>query len=141
MPGTLREAGYGAELSKTGCKTSVCAVVTTSAARAGRFGNLMQTFEAAAYRGRIVQLRASLRLEASSKHDKAQMWVRVDCVQRRACGFDNMDDRPVRSANWKSAEIRVRVPEDAVTINFGVMSLGHGRAWIDEISFATGPKF
>jgi hypothetical protein len=127
----------------------VCAVVTTPPAGArpakpalpgGGFGNLMQSFDATEYRGRMIRLRASLRLDSVSRNDRAQMWVRVDCVQGMACGFDNMDDRPVRSATWKNAEIRVRVPEDAVTIYFGVMSLGHGRAWIDEISLESGPK-
>jgi hypothetical protein len=149
IPKGLTAAGYGAELSMTGCQTTVCAVVTTPPPgtdrkkppqQGGPFGNLMQTFEARAYRGKTIHLRASLRMEASSKGDRAQMWVRIDCEQGTACGFDNMDNRPVRSDKWKSAEIKLRVPESAVTINLGVISVGHGRAWMDEMTFESGPK-
>jgi hypothetical protein len=45
-----------------------------------------------------------------------------------------MQDRPVRSAKWKSADIVVQVPWEAVKINIGLISLGHGRAWIDEVT-------
>jgi hypothetical protein len=148
IPKSPRAAGYGAELSMTGCKTTVCAVVTTPPPgdgkkppqQGGPFGNLMQTFEARAYRGKTIRLRASLRLDPSSKNDRAQMWVRIDCEQGTMCGFDNMDNRPVRSDKWKSAEIKLRVPESAVTINLGVISIGHGRAWVDEMTFESGPK-
>jgi hypothetical protein len=149
IPKAMMAAGYGVELSMRDCRTTVCAVVTTPPQVAGQkkppqqrdpFGTLMQTFEARAYRGKTVHLRASLRMEASSKGDKAQMWMRIDCEQEMICAFDNMNNRPVRSDQWKSAEIKLRVPESAVTIDFGVMSIGHGRAWMDEMTFESGPK-
>lgn len=138
VPQTLRAMGYGAELSKAGCKSEVCAVVTTPPGRVQQqpnaFGNLMQTFPAGAYRGKTIRLRAALRLEASKHSDAAQMWLRVDCAERQACSFDNMGDRPVRTDKWKNVEIKVRVPVDAVSINIGLISIGNGRAWIDEIT-------
>jgi hypothetical protein len=149
IPKSALAPGYGAELSMTGCKTTVCAVVTTPPLGVGRkkppqqgdhFGNLMQTFEARGYRGKTIRLRASLRMEASSKGDKAQMWMRIDCEERMNCRSDTMVNRPVRSDQWKNAEIKLRVPKSALTINFGVISVGHGRAWMDEMMFESEPK-
>jgi hypothetical protein len=140
VPRALLLAGYGAELSKTGCKTEACAVVTTPPRGGTQFGNLMQTFDAAAYLGKTIHLHAALRLEASSSGDTAQMWLRVDCDQNRVCGLDNMGDRPVRSAKWKNADISVRVPLEAVKINIGLVSLGHGRAWMDEVTLTVPNK-
>ena len=140
VPPALLLAGYGAELSKTGCKTEVCAVVTTPPRGGAQFGNLMQTFDAAAYRGKTIHLHVALRLDASSRGDTAQMWLRVDCDQNRMCGFDNMDNRPVRSTKWKDADISVRVPLKAVKINIGLIAVGHGRAWMDEVTLTSTDK-
>jgi hypothetical protein len=146
VPRKLLVAGYGAELSQTGCKTSVCAIIITPPAQARQtkqdqqeelFGNLMQTFDASAYRGKRVHFHSALRLEPSSHGAAAQMWLRVDCEQGQVCEFDNMGERPVRSNKWKNADIKLRVPESAVVINIGVIALGHGRAWIDEVVFVT----
>lgn len=140
VPRGLLLAGYGAELSKTGCKTDACVVVTTPPHGGAQFGNLMQSFDATAYQGKTIHLHASLRLEASSRNDRAQMWLLVDCDDDSVCGFDDMGDRPVRSAKWKNADILVQVPWEAVKINIGLMSLGNGRAWIDEITLTAPNK-
>ena len=38
----------------------------------------MQSFSAAAYRGKTVRLRAWVRVEAGAPGDRAQMWLKVD---------------------------------------------------------------
>ena len=48
--------------------------------------------------------------------------------------FDNMGERPIRSPEWKSHEIIGDIEGDAQLLNFGLMSIGKGRAWIDEVS-------
>src|SRR5262245_10501918 len=55
------------------------------------FGTLMQTANAAAYRGGRWKLSARLRTDGAQK---AQMWMRVDGAERAVKAFDNMDDRP-----------------------------------------------
>lgn len=99
----------------------------------------MQTVNATAYRGKTLRLRAWLRLDAATRDDKAQMWFRVDLPNRQVGAFDNMDDRPVQSFTWMPAEIVVRVAESAKTLNFGVMSIGKGRAWVDGVTLEIVP--
>lgn len=97
----------------------------------GGFGNLMQSIDATAYRGKRVRLRGSVRTLGAGK---AQMWLRVDRPERRRGFFDNMGDRPIVSASWQDVEIVGDVDADAEDLNFGLMFLGQGEAWFDAVS-------
>jgi hypothetical protein len=88
-----------------------------------------------------VRLRAWLRLEAAKPDDRAQMWLRVDRENRGNGFFDNMDGRPVRSAEWTRCEITGKVDDDANFIEIGIMSVGSGKTWADDVSFdVVSPK-
>jgi hypothetical protein len=99
----------------------------------------MQSFHAAAYRGKTVRLAAWLRLQASAPQDRAQMWLGVDRRNEQKGFFDDMGDRAVRSPEWTFAEIRARIDADAESIKFGVMSIGKGRVWVDHVTFEVVP--
>jgi hypothetical protein len=71
--------------------------------------------------------------------DRAQMWFNVERANRKHGFSDNMDDRPIRSSEWTRAEIVGQIDEDAQFINFGVMSIGGGRVWVDDVSFEVIP--
>jgi hypothetical protein len=140
LSGRQLGARYSASLTKEGCKgDGRCAVIAgPPKPPQDSFGTLMQTFDAASYRGQTIRLNAELRVEAAKRGDRLQMWVRVDRPNRQLGFFDNMNRRPVRSAEWKNVEIKGRVDDDALTINIGVLIIGAGRGWIDEVSFAAG---
>lgn len=127
------------ELSRQGCRSSACVAIWLEPNSTAPFGNLMQTVNAAPFRGKTVRLRAWLRVDASTEDDKAQMWFRVDLPNRKMGAFDNMGERPVQSANWTSAEIVGKVAAEAETLNFGVMALGKGRAWVDGVTLEVVP--
>jgi hypothetical protein len=151
VPALPREAAYQAQLRRDGCRSAVgCAVVLVPSNAPRPLGYLMQSFNAAPYRGRTVRLRAWLRLEprpaddlvtsylrveAPPAEDRAQMVLSVDRQNHRSGFFDNMDDRPVRSAGWTRCEITGAIDDDARFIEIGVMSIGRGRAWVDDVSF------
>jgi hypothetical protein len=142
VPALPDDVDHWAQLRRTGCMNhDSCAVVLVPENAPVRAGNLMQSFKATAYRGKIVRLSAWLRLEASGPEDRGQMWLSVD----RSLGqdgvektgfFDDMSDRAVRASEWTLREIRARVDDDATLIKFGVMSIGRGRVWVDRVSFA-----
>jgi C-terminal processing protease CtpA/Prc len=48
--------------------------------------------------------------------------------------FDNMNDRPIRSAEWAYYEITGEVAPDAESLNFGMMLQGSGKAWLDDVT-------
>jgi hypothetical protein len=146
VPSLPKDTDYLAELRRDGCRSRVgCAVVLVPMNVPRPVGNLMQSFSAAAYVGKAVRLRAWLRLETffvtasgvriPDPEDRAQMWLNVERANRRNGFSDYMDDRPVRSSEWTQCEIVGEIGEDARFINFGVMSIGGGRVWVDEVSF------
>jgi hypothetical protein len=131
-----KDKDYMAELRRDGCRSGVgCAVVLALANAPRPVGTLMQSFSAEAFRGKTVRLRAWLRLEGTDPEDHAQMWLTVDRVNRKLGFSDKMDDRPVRSAEWTRCEISGEIDQDAKFIEFGFMSIGRGRAWVDDVSF------
>ena len=59
--------------------------------------------------------------------------MRVDREGTERGFFDNMQDRPIRDPEWKPYEIVGEVAEDATSLSFGLILIGSGRAWIDDV--------
>lgn len=136
VPSLPKDKDYVAELRRDGCRSNVgCAVVLAAANAPRPVGILMQSFGAEAYRGKTVRLRAWLRLQESDSEDHGQMWLTVARANRKVGFSDNMDDRPVRSVEWTRCEITGEIDQDAKFIEFGFMSIGRGRVWVDDVSF------
>ena len=128
--------GYTAKLTDQNPKSgALCAVIEfTGQGQPTGFGNLMQSVDATSYRGKQIRFKAAVRTESAGNQGRAQMWMRVD-RQGGAMGFfDNMDDRPILSAAWSYYEITGDIEEDAQALNFGVMLLGKGSVWVDDVS-------
>jgi hypothetical protein len=143
VPQVEKVSGNLAELRRKGCRSNGgCAVVIgpATATAPDSVGNLMQSFSAAAYRGRTVRLRAWVRVEAGGPEDRAQMWLRVDRPNGKVGFLEDMDGRPVRAAEWTSCEIVAEIDGDAQFVDFGVKSMGRGRVWVDGVSFDIVPE-
>jgi erythromycin esterase len=82
----------------------------------------------------------------------AGIWLRVDGPGGAILGFDNMsarienrqtkpDDRGVKgTVDWKRYAIEVKVPPEAININFGCLLSGNGTAWFDALEVEIGGK-
>ncbi len=143
VPQVEKVSGSLAELRRKGCRDNGgCAVMIAPviAAVPDSVGNLMQSFRAAAYRGKTVRLRAWVRVEAGGPEDRAQMWLRVDRPNGKVGFLEDMDGRPVRSAEWTSCEIVAEIDDDAQFVDFGIRSMGRGRVWVDDVSFDIVPE-
>jgi hypothetical protein len=102
-------------------------------AKAEGFGTLMQTFTADNYRGKRVRMSAWMKTENAAS---AQLWMRVDGLETRMLGFDNMNNRAVTgTTEWKRYEITLDVPGNAVDIAFGTLAAGKGQLWVDDFQF------
>jgi hypothetical protein len=92
------------------------------------FGALMQTINAADYRGKRVRLSGYLRTQNAGK---GQMWMRID-GSKGVAGFDNMEQRPLQGdTSWQRCDIVLDVPADARDIAFGFFLSGKGEVWGD----------
>ena len=138
MTAASERAGFGADLTdEQPYQGKTCAVVRgISYGPAPGTATLMQSFDAAAYRGQRVRFRAAVRTDDS----RAQLWLAVERPDHRPSFFDNMADRPIASRRWQVYDIVGEVAADATRIGIGLTVNGDGRAWIDAGAFAAlGP--
>ncbi len=97
------------------------------------FGTALQAVPAAPRRGSRVRLSAYVKTQDVER--RAGLWLRVDGV-RIALGFDNMKDRPITgTTDWTRYSVDLNVPSTATGIALGVLLVGEGRVWIDDVVF------
>lgn len=142
VPLPSQQAGYTAKLVTERPESGKrCALLSRDKEATGEaqsaFGNLMQSFDAAPYRGKRVRFRAAVRLDAApDSSGRAQLWLRVDRKNDEMGFFDNMHDRPITAKEWRTYDIVGDVEKDAESINLGIMLFGgEGKVWIDDVSF------
>ncbi|HSG40472.1 MAG TPA: hypothetical protein VLE27_12600, partial [Thermoanaerobaculia bacterium] len=97
------------------------------------FGTLVQAVAPGPLRGRQVRLSAEVRAEVQAG-GFAQLGLRVDRAGGRPGFFDNMADRPIRDAAWRTYEIEGEVAPDAERIVVLLVLTGGGKVWIDNVS-------
>ncbi len=98
------------------------------------FGTIMQSFEPKSYLGKKVKLTSYVKSTDIKKW--AGMWMRIDGVNGKTLGFDNMQNRPIKgTTNWTKYEIVLKVPKEAVKISYGVLASGTGEILIDDFKF------
>ncbi len=107
------------------------------------FGNLMQSIVPNNYLDQRVKLTAWIKTARTS--GTAQMWFRVDGEWKndvtKPGTFDNMDDRPIRGdTGWKQYEIVCDIPPGANHVSFGLMLIGKGKIWLDDVSLTRVDK-
>ncbi len=111
-----------------------CAHIAPTGEADAPFGNLMQTVPANDLRNQRIRVRAFVRTRTTGPDDRAQFWVREDRAGGRIGLFDNMNDRPVRSDDWKQIVIEGALHDDAQSLSVGLMVLGSAEAWLDDVS-------
>lgn len=88
------------------------------------FGTMMQSINAARYRG--CRVRFSVMIRGREIGDWAGAWLRVD-VANGVMAIDNMQDRPLRGTTiWTGAANVLDVGDDAASLHFGVLLAGAG---------------
>jgi hypothetical protein len=97
------------------------------------FATLMQTFRADEYRGKRLRLSGHVRADKIDKW--AGLWMRID-GQNKRLGFDNMQDRAIKgTSDWKKYDLVLDVPTASVNIAFGILLVGKGQTWVDDLQF------
>jgi hypothetical protein len=102
-------------------------------------GTLAQVSSAAAYRGKRLKMSAFLR--SNEVAQRAGLWIRADDVNGTTVAFRNCfsplapQSFVVGNTEWRAVEISIDVPDDAVTLSYGVQLIGTGEVWIDSVAF------
>ena len=98
------------------------------------FGTLMQQISAKNYQGKRVRFQALVKTRDVSNW--AGLWM--NALRSRdgyPAAFYNSQDKPITgTTDWQLRSVTLDIPEDATTLNFGVIDAGRGQVWIDELS-------
>lgn len=125
-------AGYGASMMAGYSPYKSLRVNRDDGQPRAQFGTVTNGLEAVSLRGRAIRLRSAMRAEVTKGAGTGQMWLRVDRPNQQMGFFDNMDNRPVTSAEWSEPEIVGTVDPDAVSINYGAFLAGNGVVEVDD---------
>jgi hypothetical protein len=138
VPAMENTTGSLAVTRRKGCRNNAgCAVLIAPATAPDSPGQLIQSFSAAAYRGKKIRVTAWVKVEAGAPGDHAQVYLHVTGLNRRQ-GLYKEKDLPADLTNvpgWTSCYIEGIVDKDAQFLEFGFRAYGHGQVWIDEVSF------
>ncbi|MEM6724781.1 MAG: S41 family peptidase [Bacteroidota bacterium] len=102
---------------------------------ASNFGNMTASVDATPYRGKTIKYSTWVKVNKSAR-DGAQLWFRVDKLDRSRGFFDNMDGSPIKNQEWAAYEIIGEVDSLAAGITFGCFLNGKGTLYLDDVQLA-----
>lgn len=109
--------------------------IVARVAEPSHVGGLIQSFDAAPYRGRRLTMSAA----AMSLGGAGRLWIRINGPDGRLLFAEGMMDRPILSEDWARYAIDADVPADARSIVFGFAVEGLGAARVDDFRFTSTP--
>jgi len=123
---------------RPGVEGGQCIRLSRKGAHSGEFGSLMQRCPAKHLIGKTVRFEGAIRSVRLERW--AGLWLRLDGTTADLF-FDNMHDRPILgSTPWTKYSIETKVVEDAHWINYGILLVGNGTIWADDISLKVRGK-
>ena len=110
------------------------AYAKSTGAADGKFGGMMQTISAEAFRNQRVRLTGWVKTEDAT--NGGHLWLRIDGQEPgRQLGFDNMNGRaPKGTTDWQEHSIVLDVPPDAGRVNYGFFVSGQGKMWVNGVT-------
>ncbi len=136
MTGTAPEK-YQVDIDKhvynTGTKSATIKSVVEEF-EVGEFGTIMQQFSAKSFLGKRVRFSGFVKTEEVD--DWCGLWMRIDNALSVVLKLDNMQSRPiVGTTEWNHYACVLDVPQDAAILNIGILLIGKGQVWLDNVSF------
>ncbi len=111
-------------------KAGKCTVVTRQGNKYGAaFGGIKQVVKADTYHGRKVVMRSSVKVAAEGTASKVHLYVRT-----RGGGPPLTETRTIMDRDWNDHSVEIDVPDSARSLEFGLLLVGQGSAWIDSVS-------
>jgi hypothetical protein len=125
-----KAAGYTLEITYNDNLATLSPPIDNNAAE----GTIEATENATAYRGHVILVRASLRVEAPRHGARARLWMRIERPAPEMGFLDDFGAAAVTSDQWTTADFKRVIPLDAETIVFSVRSEGGARVQMRDFS-------
>lgn len=130
-----RDQHYNIQLDSTEQSQDTYSLKISATSSAERsFGVATGNFPVATARDKEILMTGCIKTE-KLEEGFAGLWLRIDGPEG-VLAFDNMAKLAIKGDNeWATYEIKLKVPANAININFGVLHTGTGDAWFDQIEF------
>lgn len=102
------------------------------------FAPFSKSIDAGSYLNKEFIFRSKVKL--INGDGNGHLWARVDKKDKEMGFFDNMDDRPIISKEWKTYEIKGRIDSTAAFLHIGAFLSGAGELWVDDMTLEVNDK-
>ena len=96
------------------------------------FGNLMVSIDPEKYKGKEIKYTGWAKLKDDSE-GTGHLWLRVDKTDKTLGFFENMDNNPIKSNEWKQYEIIGKIDDAASGLFMGSFIKGKGTLFLDDV--------
>src|SRR5690606_6678413 len=103
-----------------------------SAQPADDWGAFAQRIPVDEHRGKHFRIQAAVKVELIDSTAEAEIWVRVDRMNKRPGFFYNMMDKPIRKSDWQVYAIEGEIDADAEFLAFGGLYSRAGKFYRSE---------
>ncbi|MDR2040241.1 MAG: erythromycin esterase family protein [Bacteroidales bacterium] len=106
------------------------------------FGVCTGLFPIELVRGKEITFKGKIKTE-KLENGYAGLWCRIDGENGKILGFDNMYDRGVSGdSTWNEYTIHMKVDSSGISMYFGALHTGEGKAWFDDFEiWIDGKKY
>lgn len=139
VPPAIHLAGFSVQTRSSECAAgTTCAEILRENSGYGEgVGSLAQQVDAAPLRGKTIHVRGAVRADVP-RGSEARVWVGATGPGPRgptsSLAVDNMRERGITDAKWRTYDVTIAVPQNAVTVGYGAVLIGAGRCVIDDFS-------
>lgn len=89
--------------------------------------------------GKIIEFKGWLKTDSVTGY--AGLWLRLNGAGGAVLGFDNMQKKGLRGTkDWTPVSIRLKLPPQTTGIAFGILLVGKGRVWMDDMQMLINGK-
>ncbi len=96
------------------------------------FGNLVVSIDPEKYKGKEIKYTGWAKLKGDSK-GTGHLWLRVDKADKTLGFFENMNNNPIKSNEWKQYEIIGKIDDAASGLFIGSFIKGKGTLFLDDV--------
>lgn len=96
------------------------------------YGAFMQGFDVSAHQGQRFKVTTAVRAECLTPASGAEVWVRIDKLDKKTGFFYNMMDKPIRDTQWKVYTIAGKIDKGAQKLVFGGLYQNKGNYYFDD---------
>ena len=85
-----------------------------------------QRIDVSAWQGKNFRFRAAVKVQMEDTTASGYLWARVDRENNKLGFFNNMNDKPIRTNEWKTYTIQGKIDKDAKWLNIGGLYYRNG---------------